>query len=206
MVYTVTATKDLPKGYTVPEGMTMYSISRNDGKKGKSGIVCVMPSISEAVRDVFSNSVEGKAFIQDRLEWLRSKVASALNAKGATIHDENIGITALLAQAKLETESQRMTKESIGEWFDADLAPLIAARIQEKMQGITADKVEKLVAGYKKQFELLSSRECHFAPEVKAQMLKALEMLPEDYDHVIAVKVAEKLNSVSEATETLAAL
>jgi len=204
MLYPVIASKDLAK--TIPEGMTVFSVSRNDGKKGKSGIVCVAPGISEAVRNVFVSSAEGVAFVQDQMEWLKSKVISAIHAKGNTVHDENTGITAILAQARLETESQRMTKEAIEVWFDADLAPLVAGRITAKMVGIAADKVEKLVAGYKGKFASLSGRDVSLAPEVKAQMLKALELLPEDYDHVIAVKVAEKLNSISEATETLAAL
>lgn len=204
-MYQVVKTAELPKA--IPDGMMVYSISRNDGKKGKSGIVCVMPVITEAVRNVFVNDAVGVAFIQDCMESLRSKVASVIHAKGNTIHDEVIGITALLAQAKLETESQRMTKEAIGNWFDADLAPLIAARIESVMIGIAADKVAKLVDGYKDKFQSLSGRDVSLSPQVKAQMLKALELISDpEYSNIIAEKVAEKLASISEATETLAAL
>lgn len=204
MLYQVIKTADLPK--VIPGGMTVYSISRNDGKKGKSGIVAVMPQITDAVRSVFLNDPVGVAYITDRMEWLRGKVASAVHARGETIHDEKIGITALLALARQETESQRMTKESIGEWFDSDVASLIAARIKEKMVGIADDKVTKLVEGYRASFESLSVRELSMSNAKKEQMLKVFELLPEDYDHVIAVKALEKLNSISEATETLAAL
>lgn len=203
-MYSVVATKDLPKA--IGEGMTVYAVSRNDGKKGKSGIVCVAPAISDAVVTVFSQSDEGKAYIVDCIESLRSKIISKLHSKSLTITDEAIGITALQAIAKLETESQRMTKEAIGAWFDADLAKLVGDAISAKLAGIAADKLLKLVDGYKAKFQTLAMRDCNMPQAVKAQLVKAMELLPEDYENVIAEKVAEALTKAEEASETLAAL
>ena len=202
-MYLVQKTADVK---AIPEGMQQFAVSRNDGKKGKSGIVCVAPAITEAVQSVFEQSIEGKAFILDCISGLRSKVISKLHSKNLTITDEAIGITALVAMAKLETESQRMTKEAIGNWFDADLSGLIANAISAKMQGIAADKLAKLVDGYKAKFQTLSQREISMQLAVKAQLVKAMELLPEDYDNVIAEKVAEALTKAEEASETLAAL
>lgn len=203
-MYQVVKTSELPD--SIADGMDVYSISRNDGKKGKSGIVAVMPTISESVFNVFINDEAGKAFVVDSIHALRSKVASAIHAKGNTITDDTIGITALLVMAKQETESQRMTKESIGEWFDADLASLIATRIQDKLVTISQDKLDKLVAGYRAKFQTLSGRDVSMPLPVKAQLIKAMELLPDDYEHVIGIKVMEALTKAEEATETLAAL
>jgi hypothetical protein len=188
------------------EGMTAYSVSRTDGKKGKSGIVCVAPTISEAVATVFYNDTMGKAFIVDVLEGLRSRIISGLHAGSKLISDEAIGVTAMLATAKLVVEGSRMTKEAIGVWFDSDLAPLVAARIREKMQGISDDKVAKLVSGYRTAFESLSAREVGMSEEVKASLLKAMDLLPEDYDSVMGGKVLAKLVAAEEPKEILAAL
>jgi hypothetical protein len=188
------------------EGMTAYSVSRTDGKKGKSGIVCVAPAISEAVTTVFYNDAMGKAFIVDVLEGLRSRIISSLHAGNKLISDEAIGVTAMLATAKLVVEGSRMTKEAIGVWFDADLALLVSARIREKMAGISEDKVAKLVSGYRTAFESLSAREVAISDEVKASLLKAMDLLPEDYDSVMGGKVLAKLVAAEEPKEILAAL
>ena len=203
-IFQVVATKDLPKA--IGEGFSVFPISRNDGKKGKSGLVAVMPSISESVSAVFLNDPVGKAFVVDALASLRSKVASALHAKGKDITSETIGIDALLALAKAETESQRMTKEAIGIWFDADLSQYIDQRIREKLAGIAQDKLDKLVLGYRERFQTLSMREVNMPLEVKAQLVKAMELLPEDYESIIGEKVAAALAKAEEASESLMAL
>jgi hypothetical protein len=202
MNYQVVKTTDA----VVVDGMTAYKVARTDGKKGKSGTVCIAPAISESVSIVFYNDAIGKAFIIDVLEQLRSGIISDLHASKKLITDEAIGVSAMLATAKLAVESSRMTKESIGVWFDADLAPLIAARISEKVAGISEDKVAKLVSGYRTAFESLSAREVSMSAEVKASLIKAMDLLPEDYDSVVGGKVLAKLVAAEEAKEMLAAL
>lgn len=203
-MYKVVATKELPS--SIADGMTVYAVSRNDGKKGKSGIVCVAPAVSDALVSVFQNSAVGKAFIVDAMEGLRSRIISKLHASGKTIHDESIGITAMTLLAKQETESQRMTKEAIGAWFDADLMKLIADAIAAKLDGISTEKLTKLVEGYRSKFQTLAGREVSMPAAVKAQLIRAMEFLPEDYESVIGEKVAAALAESEEATETLAAL
>lgn len=199
------ATKDLPE--SIGDGMTVYPISRNDGKKGKSGLVCVMPMVSESVFNVFVNNEIGKAFIVDAVERLRSKIASKLYAGGLVIDDTRIGIEGLLALAKLETESQRMTKESIGVWFDVALMDLVKGAIAAKMpQGIAADKLAVLAEGYKAKFQTLAGREVSMPNAVRDQLLRVLALLPDGYEHPICEKVAVALAEVQEASETLAAL
>jgi len=203
-MYSVVATKDLPEA--IGDGMAVYAISRNDGKKGKSGLVAVMPAISDSVFNLFQIDPAGKAFIVDAIEGLRSKLASGLYAKGKTITDDSIGITALLGLARIETESQRMTKEAIGVWFDADLAGLVADAIRLKMIGIAEDKLTKLVEAYKMRFQTLAGREPNVPDDVKAQLIRAMEFLPDDYESVIGEKVASALAAATEAKEVLVAL
>jgi len=205
MNYSVVATKDLPEA--IGDGMTIYPISRNDGKKGKSGLVAVMPSVSDSVFNVFTTNETGKAFIVDAVERLRSKIASKLYAGGLVISDDRIGIDGLLALAKQETESQRMTKESIGVWFDVALGELVGNAIAAKMpHGIAADKVAVLVDGYKAKFQTLAGRDVSMPNAVRDQLLKVLGLLSDGYEHPICEKVAVALAEVQEASETLAAL
>lgn len=188
------------------EGFTTLSISRTDGKKGKSGLCIVVPVTSDSVVSLVTASDIGKAWIVDAIDDVRSRIASAINKAGLTITSDKIGIDGILAQMKLETESQRMTKDAIGAWFDSDLAPLLSARIQEKMAGIAADKLAVLVGNYKATFQTLAGRDVSMSEQVKAGLIKAMELLPAEYEHVIGTKVLEKLVDVSEAKVMLAAL
>jgi len=201
-IHTVTTTKDA----VVSEGFTTVSIARTDGQKGKSGLCIVVPVVSESVAALVASSEIGRAWLVDHIDGLRGKIASGIHKAGGTITSDKLGIEALLAAMKLETESQRMTKDAIGAWFDSDLAGLISARLQERMQGIAADKLAKLVDSYKAGFQILAGRDPSMAEAIKVSLQRALELLPEDYDSVIATKVAEKLAVVTEATATLAAL
>ena len=202
-IYSVVATKDAG---VIGEGINLYSVSRNDGKKGKSGIVCAAPAISSSVMAVFQSDAAGVSYLIDCVSGLRSKIISKLHATGKTISDESIGITALLAMARTETESQRMTKDAIGTWFDADLADLICCAIRNKIGAIADDKLGKLVESYKVKFQSLASREINMPLAVKTQLGKALELLPSDYESIIGEKVAQALTDAEEASETLAAL
>ena len=191
----------------VGDGQVALAISRTDGKKGKSGLCIVVPVTSDAVVSVVQNGVEFAPWLVAAIDDIKSRIASAINKKQEAITSDKLGVAAILAAMKAETESQRMTKEAIGTWFDADLAPAIAARIVEKMTGIAADKVAKLVEGYKLRFQSLAGRDVSMDDKVKAQLITALELLTEEQgDSVIALKVMEKLTEVSEATEVLAAL
>lgn len=203
-MYQVVATKDMPKA--IGDGMAVYAVSRNDGKKGKSGIVCVAPAISGPTVAVFQNDAIGAAFIADCIAGLRSKIISKLHASNLVVSDDAIGITALLALATQEVNGTRMTAAAIGEWFDSDLAALVSGAIKAKMVGIADDKLGKLVAGYKDRFQSLSGRDVSMPDAVKASMMRAIALLPEGYDSVIGEKVITKLDSVSEAGEVALAL
>lgn len=201
-LYKVQATKDAVVG----DGQITLAISRTDGKKGKSGLCIVVPEVSDAVVAVVQNGVEFASWLVASINDLRSGIASGINKKGDVITSDKLGVSAILAAMKAATESQRMTKEAIGTWFDADMVALISTRIKSKMVGIADDKVAKLVEGYKLRFQSLSGRDVSMADAVKAQLIVALELLPEGYENVIAEKITEKLTEVAEATEMLAAL
>jgi len=203
---TVKSTKTEPIK-DVPEGMVTLSVSRTDGKKGKSGLYVMVPAVSSNVPSAVVANDVGAAWMIQKVDEIRSQIISGLHKAGKTITDDKFNFSAILAVMKEETESQRMTKETIGTWFDSDLAPLIASKAKEKMTGITEDKVKKILAGYRETFCELAGRSQHMDPKIKVKLIAAMELLPEEKQEVtIAVKVAEKLESMTEANEMLIAL
>lgn len=201
-LYKVQVTKDAVVG----DGMVAVAISRTDGKKGKSGHCIVIPDVSDAALSVISNDVQCQDWLRYAINQFKSQIASAINKNKLTITSDKLGTAAVLSAMRAETESQRMTKEAIGEWFTAELAPLVAARIQDKLPGIAADKLAKLVESYCTKFQMLAGRDVSMSDTLRAQLLVALELLPEDTDNVMTGKVAAKLAEVSEASEVLEAL
>lgn len=194
----VSTTEELPAGYI------RLPISRTDGKKGKSGTCIHVPAISDAVRSVIYNSPIGELWFSAQVASHLSEMASSLNKAGNSITSEKLGVTAVLVSMAASLEAQRMTKETIGKWFDADLAPLVSARIQELLAGISNDKLEKLVSGYREQFQTLAGRDVSMTKEMKAQLIKAVELLPGDYEpSVIGEKVLTALATVQEASALL---
>ena len=202
-MYKVRATKDAVVG----DGMVAIPISRTDGKKGKSGLCIVVPEVSDAAQNVIFHDARCQAWLVTAINGFKSAIASAINKSGNVITSAKLGTDAVLEAMRRECESQRMTKDAIGAWFDSDLAPAVGARIESKMHGIAADKVAKIVESYKLRFQSLAGRDVSMTDVVKAQLTTALELLTEEQgEHVIAVKVMEKLTEVSEASEVLESL
>lgn len=192
-IYPVQATKDI----TEVNGMIILPVSRNDGKKGKSGISVKLPIVSESVLSlVFSHPI-GKAFIVDCIDGVRSKIASSLHSVQKPITDTAIGIDAILAAMKVETENQRMTKDAIGTWFDSDLLMILDAAIRSKLPSISTDKMGKLLSGYKDDFQLLAGRNVIITAEQKIKLTKAIALLPDDYESIIGGKVIAALNDAN---------
>lgn len=208
-MYSVIKTADA----VVTDGSVAISIARTDGKKGKSGLCIVVPQVSDSVYSLITNSDWGKAWIVDCVDALRSRIASGIHKAGDIITADKLGITAIEVTMKQELESQRVTMDSIGKWFDADLAGLISARIRSKSGNVADAVVAKMVAAYREKFQSLAGRNVSMSADVKLQLMAALDILAAhyaatgaEYESVIGSKVQELLDKAQEATEMLAAL
>ena len=205
-MYSVIKTSDVTDDQKSEASLTILPIARTDGKKGKSGFCIVVPQVSDSVLHLVTTSDIGKAWIVDCINDMRSKLASSINKAGQTITSDKLGIDALLAAMKAESESQRMTRDAIGAWFDSDISSIIAEKVKEKMPGIANDKLAKVLESYKENFQKLAGRDISMPNVVRDNLLRAMEFLPAGYDSVIGGKVLEKLASVTEAQEVMVAL
>lgn len=200
--YSVKKSAELPKGYVTAEGFTRIAVSRNDGKKGKSGQFVELPKVSEQMINLIMLDIHGREWVEDCIDSIRSKVVSGIATRGELIVSDKCGITAILAMLAIETQSQRMTKESIGAWFDADLAPLLNTAIRAKIPTIDSARLDKLVAGYRSDFQALSARQVVMSNAVKMKLEKAIALLSDDYSNdsssyaTIGEKVIEALTEL----------
>jgi len=180
---------------SISDGFTTLNIARTDGKKGKSGSVIVVPVLSDSVLFLIQGADVGKAFIVDAIDALRSRIASSINSKGNIITSDKLNIDAIFAAMRLETESQRLTKDSIGAWFDADLLALMKARFAVKLPGISDLKMVGITDQYRAKFQSLAGRDGFIPDAIKSQLVTAMELLPAEYESVIGTKLLEKLTA-----------
>ena len=186
---------------TIPDDLdtsiyTVIPIARNDGKKGKSGLVMVVEALSENSLQRILLSDAGKKWIADSLNTIRGRLASTQLAIGGTVSMETVNTYAIIAAMVAEMESQRISKESIGNWFDSDLAGLIADKVRANMPTLADDKVEEVVNAYRTMFKVLASQEPSMDADAKAALLSALDLLPEDYSSVIGDKIMARMAKV----------
>lgn len=190
------------------EGYTLLNVARTDGKKGKSGMVVQVPALTDSVVTVIYNDAIGQAWIRSQIDGLRSDLASACNKAGNAIEADTIGVTALLAGMAAKEAAIRVSKESIAAWFAEVLQPLLAATLQGK--GIPAGIADKTIAVFSANFQKLASPEITFPDAVSSQLVKAMELIPEDSEGAelaMTEKVAVRLSAAMErATVDIGAL
>lgn len=196
------------KNATLTASVNVFiSIARNDGKKGKSGMVMEIPELTENSVMSILNNKHGMAWVINEINSLRSKIASkATQGIDSVIKPEVVGITNVLSVMQKEIESTRISKESIATWFDSELSSVITTKITANNPTMAPDKIAKLVENYKEYFVSLAGRNISMSDAIKNQLIKALDLLGEEYNHPIAEKIALILDEVKESTADLAAL
>lgn len=202
--YTVITTKALV-ATPLPEHVSVIGISRNDGKKGKSGLCMAVEAITaNQIQAMLLNSA-GEAWMRSQLEGLQSGIASKASGSviGKTIDSKLFSVEAMLAAMQAEVASQRLSKESIGEWFDSDLRVLWALRIADKLPSIAEDKLLKLLDVLKESYQQLAGREVSMEQKKVEQLASGIAMLDDEYSNAIADKISAKLAALAVAVDPL---
>lgn len=198
MTYQIGALKTVGKN----DPVVGYRLCRVIAKKGKVGDKVmesqgvILPEIRLNALQVILSAEVGKAWMQSKVHEVQDAlVRKAVENGKMAIFDDQISVEAILKAMEAVEAATRFSKESIAVWFDADIAPHLVNAIRDKIVGISQDKLDHLVKGYKEDFQTLAAREVFMAPEIKVKLQKALNLLPDDYESeysVTAEKVFEK--------------
>lgn len=202
-IYTVMETKNAAA--VQPDGFHLLPISRTDGKKGKSGLCIQAPVVSESMLTVAFNDAVGKEWFAAQIAALQSRIASAANKAGQAITSETIGISALLVAMKGEEQAARISKESIGAWFDAGMLPLLTAALVAK--NVPEGAIAKIAEAFKGVFCKLAQREVSLTDAEAEQLTKALALIPEDSELAedsMTEKLAVRLGDAMERGNSIA--
>lgn len=153
--------------------------------------------INEALEDA-----SFKPFIRGYLESMQNALARKLLEEGKPVIQvaNSLDSSALLDYLTSDAESGRMTKESIGEWFDLELSELLQVAIADVL-GVgdvpTEGQVKTLeaaIAGHKAKIVALAGGATTYAPNIAAKLQKAVELVGDS--DVIAVRFIKRLEKM----------
>ena len=139
-------------------------------------------------------------------QWLRGKVQDVqdglirrlIGAGKVSFFDDQIGMDAVLKVMAADMENTRFSKESIKVWFDTyQRVPLFAA-LAAKAPAAQGSVITKLCDQFLECFQTLSGKNVSMDLKTKDQLLKAIELLPEDHESATASELLERLQEASE--------
>lgn len=123
------------------------------------------------------------------------------------VQDTEIGIDAIIAYLNDSSESGRLTRKVLDNWFDMNVSEMLQVALADKL-GLSntptlqeSNKVDLLVASYKDKLAALSGGNTSYSPKVATQLLRALEVA--SVEDSIASKLVAKLTKMRDVTDSL---
>lgn len=210
MTYQIESLKTLAKK-DLGETQRLARIIAKGGKVGTvetESLGCIVPILSRNTIEVIMHNDAAFEFVRNAVYGVQdSLIRKAVEQGKLCVFDSQIDIEAIVSAMNDVNESVRFSKESIKKWFDANLRQSLSEAIGKKLgASVASDKITKLVDGYLVQFQTLAGRNVSMDSKVKAQLLRALDFLPEEHDSETGAELVRRLNDAQEATEMLAAL
>jgi len=135
-MYGLTNLKDVTSAAVVPAGFRECRIivKGNDGKNaGKVSQYCTLPEVTVGFAQSFINSNKGLELVQDFISTLQDKAARrAYIEMSRSPTSADLSIDSLVELGALDAVNIRLSKDSIGAWFDSvknGIALFIAQRM-----------------------------------------------------------------------------
>ena len=172
----------------------MYGIKR-DSK-------CVsLPVITDDA--IATNIVALSPAIANFLHGVQDKMIREMLEVGnniSTVTTESISIAAICDWLEESDESGRLTKESVGTWFDAEVAESLALALSDRL-GVSdvpttaeSDKIMSVVAAFKGKIAALAGGKTSYEPKVCKSLISALELVPAG--DALATRFVGRLNKM----------
>lgn len=136
--------------------------------------------------------------VQDKM--IREQLDSASVTGASTITSESISIAAVCEWLDSNDDSGRLTKESVGAWFDSNVSEMLAAVLADKL-GIgqtpttaESDKVIAAVTAFRGKVASLAGGKTVYEPKICRSLISALELA--DSGDALAGRFIGRLNKM----------
>jgi hypothetical protein len=144
------------------------------------------------------------------LEEVQNKIVrEMLEANSGLLHLENsaIDMTAIVDYLEDSNESGRLTKESVGSWFDTTIADSLMLALAEKM-GIESEQVsdaqakqiEALVGQFKVKISALAGGQTSYPIKLAQSLQKVIALAPEN--DLLACRFNQRLVKMIQSSDS----
>lgn len=188
----------------------------------KSSPLCNIKRDSKAVsvpvildHEIKSNIDALIPHIRGMIEGVQKSIVRELLDAGSNVLSiayEDINIASCIEYLESSDESGRLTKESVGNWFDSSIADMLTVALAEKL-GVSdtpttaeSDKVLAIIAAFKRDISALAGGKTNYPATTAKQLKKALDLAPDGdviaarftarLDKMIAVPVNDLINAL----------
>lgn len=122
-----------------------------------------------------------------------------------SIATDSLSIAECVSYLESSDESGRLTKESVGNWFDSNIADMLAIALADKL-GVSevpseqeSKKVFDIIAAFRGNISSMAGGKTSFPAQVAKQLKKALELAPSN--DVIASRFMTRIEKMIENKE-----
>jgi hypothetical protein len=138
-----------------------------------------------AANEVASNLVALTPHVIEYLASVQDKIIrEKIDAGSKHIGNEDISISAMVEWLETNNESGRLTKETVGKWFDENIGDMLAVVLAEKL-GVSATPTDKesaqimaVVGTFKDKVSSLAGGKTSYEPKMCDSLIKCLELAP----------------------------
>lgn len=153
--------------------------------------------------DIASNLLALMPHVQSYLHGVQDKIIrEQLEAGSNVLHitSESVSVAAICEYLESSDESGRMTKETVGAWFDETVSEQLALALALKL-GVSevptdaeSAKILAVVDAFKSKIASLAGGKTAYEPKVCTSLISALELAPAG--DVLAVRFTTRLNKM----------
>lgn len=156
------------------------------------------------VAEVVANSTVLAPVVVEFLQGVQDKIVRELVESGASsVAMDAISIAACVEWLESNNESGRLTKDSVGQWFDAEISDSLAVVLAQKL-GVSevptqaeSAQVMKVLGSFKDKVSGLAGGKTSYEPKLCDSLLKCLELAPAG--DVLAARFTARLTKMKEA-------
>jgi hypothetical protein len=212
--------KPFTAGDKALSGQRLAKVGYKTSKKTPAKFSSVAVSVPQIeVSQVQENILKLLPYIGTMLENAQDGIIRGLyesaGGKCIDISDDDISVSACIGYMSAEAAGDRLTKDAIESWFDAELSENLFASIAEKLKfvdedgGITEDQetaVKKHLKVYRDVLSMLAGGKTLLAEKQIAGCKNALALAPNENDAMVArlnarLTAMEKPKSMEELLE-----
>lgn len=178
----------LPDGHrlSVVRWKTPKDQKENASFKARPAICVAVPTVTVTCEPVTLQDAMQIAIAELQDNVVRSVINDAIDANtavnlvGIVLDANKLTATGIADWSREQSISGRLSKETIGGWFDSKLETELGIKLAEVNVNLTSDQLEKAIAQHKKLIMDLASPKANMPEQLAKQLQKAINLVSGD--------------------------